>query len=36
MSDLPFGFGMPGPESGKPFDMNQLGAALQQIGAMLL
>ncbi|MEI8260693.1 MAG: zinc-dependent metalloprotease [Actinomycetes bacterium] len=35
MSDLPFGFGMPGPESGKPFDMNQLGAALQQIGAML-
>lgn len=35
MSDLPFGFGMSGPESGKPFDMNQLGAALQQLGAML-
>ena len=35
MSDLPFGFGQPSPEPGKPFDMNQLGAALQQFGAML-
>ena len=35
MSDLPFGFGMPSPEPGKPFDMSQLGAALQQFGAML-
>ena len=35
MSDLPFGFGMSNPEPGKPFDMSQLGAALQQLGAML-
>lgn len=37
MSQLPFGFGPgpDGPDPNRPFDLSSLGAALQQLGAML-